>query len=540
VFTLPDTPLGASIYGVEGTIRLADRAPDDVIDRVLGRPGAADGGVTATSSSRLPGSPASRAAGALDGDPGTAWVPALGPQVGQFVRYDFARPVTTEHLDLQVIADERHSIPSRLRLTNQDGDEVVVGVPRIEREAALGAIGAARVLIPDGFDFEVLRVTIEATDPAITTDYFARSPVELPVGIAELGLSGGEVVAPTPDDIDAGCRRGLVTVDGIDSPISLSGTTAAAEAREPIDFVACGEPLRLAEGEHTASTTPGRETGLDVDRLVIDRILLGGVVVAEEVSDAGPPVRATRTSRSSFDLVLRGVDDPFFVVLGESYSDAWDASTDSDVSISPPIRLNGFGTGWFVDPSAVAADAEPVEVTLRWIPQRWATFAQRFSLAGVAICIVLLLVGRRTSEVEVADAPAALARVPTLVLDWDHPSRAIELVPTVTVSLIAGLLSAFFIDPLAGPLVASLGIVLGLRPSLRSLLPIGAAVSIAISGALTVAFQIWKEYPPGFSWASSFESLHPLGWVAIALLALNTTLEVVAARSAPPREVRKT
>ncbi len=538
VFALPDTPLGASVYGTSGTIRLADRSPDDVIDRVLGRPGAADGGVTATSSSRLPGSPDARASSALDGDPGTAWVPALGPQVGQFVRYDFGRPLTTESLDLQVIADEQHSIPSRLRLTNQDGDEVVVDVPRIERQATPGAIGEATVIIPDGFDFEVLRVTIEATDPATTTDYFARSTVELPVGIAELGLSGGEVVDPTPATVESGCRRGLVTIDGVDTPISLSGTTAAAEAREPIDFVACGEPLTLVEGEHTVSTTPGRDTGLDIDRVVISRILLGGDVAPEAVPDTGPSVRTTRTSRSSFDLQLRGADDPFFVVLGESYSDAWDASTDSDANISPPIRLNGFATGWYVDPSAVAPDAEPVEVALRWTPQRWATFAQRFSLAGVAICVVLLLIGRRTREVEVAEPPAALFRVPTLVLDWDHPSRAIELVPTVTVSLIAGLLSALFIDPLAGPLVACLGIVLGLRPSLRSLLPIGAALSIGIGGALTVAVQMWKDYPAGFSWASSYESLHPLGWVAIALLALNTTLEVVAARSAPPREVR--
>jgi len=179
-------------------------------------------------------------------------------------------------------------------------------------------------------------------------------------------------------------------------------------------------------------------------------------------------------------------------------------------------------------------------MSLRWTPQRWATAAQRFSFAAAILCVALLLVGRRTRELEVADPPPALERVPTLVLSWDHPARALELVPTVTVSLIVGLLGALFIDPVMGPLLACLAIVMGLRPAFRALLPIAAAGSIVLGGALTVAFQMWRQYPPGFGWASNYESLHVLGWIGVGLLALNTVLEVVAARSAPPREVRET
>ena len=49
-----DLPTARS-FTVEGDARLSARAPDAVLDALLGRPDAADGGVTATSTARLDG-----------------------------------------------------------------------------------------------------------------------------------------------------------------------------------------------------------------------------------------------------------------------------------------------------------------------------------------------------------------------------------------------------------------------------------------------------------------------------------------------------
>ena len=540
LFALPDTPLGGANYDVVGTIRLADETPDELVDRLIGRPGANERGVTATSSSRLPGSLDARASSALDGDPSTAWVPALGSQVGQFARFEFGRVVTTDFLDLTIIADGFHSIPTRLELTNDTGESQVVEVPPPAAQTARGGTSEVRVPLPASFSGRTIEIAVDAVESKTTIDYFSRALVELPVGIAEFGFSGGEVVPEAPAQMSEECRPGLLTLDGEDLALEITGSTDDATARNPLSFRACDNPVQLVEGDHAVTTTPGAETGLDVDRVVIDRVLLGDPTASDPERDRGPEVGATETSRSSLDVVLRDVDDPFFVVLGESFSESWKAEADADaeVDISSPIRVNGFATAWYVEPTA--STGSTIQMSLRWTPQRWATAAQRFSFAAAILCVALLLVGRRTRELEVADPPPALERVPTLVLSWDHPARALELVPTVTVSLIVGLLGALFIDPVMGPLLACLAIVMGLRPAFRALLPIAAAGSIVLGGALTVAFQMWRQYPPGFGWASNYESLHVLGWIGVGLLALNTVLEVVAARSAPPREVRET
>ena len=102
-------------FGLSGQVRLATAAPDDVLDQALGIPGADAGGVTVTASQHLPASVASRGSSAVDGDPGTAWSTGFGAPVGQWVEVATAQPVTIDRLDLEVVADGRHSVPTQLR-----------------------------------------------------------------------------------------------------------------------------------------------------------------------------------------------------------------------------------------------------------------------------------------------------------------------------------------------------------------------------------------------------------------------------------------
>jgi hypothetical protein len=101
-----------------GTARVDPNAPDTVLDAVMGTtaPGAAF-----TSADHLFGDLDARASRAFDGDPTTAWTPNFGPQGGRWVEAQLPGPVTVDHVDLTVIADARHSVPTQFTLQADDG-----------------------------------------------------------------------------------------------------------------------------------------------------------------------------------------------------------------------------------------------------------------------------------------------------------------------------------------------------------------------------------------------------------------------------------
>ncbi len=76
-------------FGIGGTIRVQPNAPDDVLDAVLATDLA---GAVVTASSHLAGDLGARASRALDGDDATAWQAAFGPQDGQGITMQLARP----------------------------------------------------------------------------------------------------------------------------------------------------------------------------------------------------------------------------------------------------------------------------------------------------------------------------------------------------------------------------------------------------------------------------------------------------------------
>ena len=62
-------------------------------------------------------------------------MPGLGPQDGGWVDYQLSKPVTFDHLDLQLVADGRHTIPTVITVSTQSGSRRVV-LPRSARERA--------------------------------------------------------------------------------------------------------------------------------------------------------------------------------------------------------------------------------------------------------------------------------------------------------------------------------------------------------------------------------------------------------------------
>ena len=222
-------PTGRS-FGLAGEARLSPFLPDDEIDRLLGYTGP----VVATSSEHLSGAPQDRASAALDQDPATAWVTPFSDVTDQYVDVRLPAPVTVDHLDLQLVADGRHSVPTKIAITNERRRAARGRRPgghgpgRAERgRGRAGAVPGDRRLGPArhrargprGHD---ARVVLRVRPHDAGRDRRAR----------DAGRAGRCGSPPTiPDE----CRNDLITIDGRPVPVRVVGIDRRrADARNPL------------------------------------------------------------------------------------------------------------------------------------------------------------------------------------------------------------------------------------------------------------------------------------------------------------------
>jgi arabinofuranan 3-O-arabinosyltransferase len=106
----------ARTFSLTGSATISPLIPDDMIDRLVGRPGADGTGIVAYSIGRLPGDLRAGAIATLDDNASTIWEPGFGAthQAGDWLEYRLPAPVTFDHLDLQIVADGQHSVPTSL------------------------------------------------------------------------------------------------------------------------------------------------------------------------------------------------------------------------------------------------------------------------------------------------------------------------------------------------------------------------------------------------------------------------------------------
>ena len=148
----------------------------------------------------------------------------------------------------------------------------------------------------------------------------------MPVSIADVGLAGVPVPA-APATVDIACRADLVRVDGRAVPVQVTGPST--DARSGLSVEPCDSAFSLAKGSNTLRTVKGLDTGIDLDRLVLSSDASGqGATVATlgtPLDQSGAQVRITNSSPDSYDLKVRTDGKPFWLVLGESHSDGWEA-----------------------------------------------------------------------------------------------------------------------------------------------------------------------------------------------------------------------
>ncbi|MBI2709550.1 MAG: DUF3367 domain-containing protein [Actinobacteria bacterium] len=524
-FTLPTT----RSFGISATVRLDPRAPEGVIDRLLGIPPAARGGVDGSSSRRQPGDPLARATSAIDGDPATHWSPGFLGQAGEWVAYESAKPIAFDRMDLRVVADGRHSVPTRVRVEADGRPVATLTLPAVTDQARKDATTLVPLRLPRTVRAGSIKVVVEATRPVQTRDWISGATVEMPVGLAELGIPGLQVTQPQ-GRFDDRCRA-LVSADRNRVGLRVGGTIADALAGRALPARPCdvagglrlGEGLSLGAGAHVLRTSEGKVGGLDVDQLVLRSTARGaadpgaGALVPER---ARPEVRVVGGGRTRMRVVVGARAGATWLVLGQSQNAGWRA-TAGGRDLGPSTLVDGYANGWLLP-----AGTGPVTVDLRWTPQRVVWGAIAVSVLAVAACLVLLALGWWKRRGRVLVPPLGDQPLP---LDLRRAWRSSGAPPSWRATLLAAILTgagaALVIGAAAG-LVAALAALAVCRlrraRAVTALLPAGL---LMLAGLYTVARQVRHRLPPGFDWTTYFTLVEPVAYMVAPLLLLELVVE---------------
>jgi hypothetical protein len=487
-FDLP-APLEVEL---RGTARLSARADDAVLASLLGDPD------PPRTSESLPGDLRSTASAAIDGDASTAWRTPLVGLVGQWIDLpaDPGTEITT--LELTVLADGRHSLPTELAVS-AGGRTVSAGVPPVESVAEAGTVRQVEVTLPEGLRGDRLRIEITGVDARTTTDWYTGDPIALPVGLAEIAGSGLRT-GVDQQAVDTGCRDDLVQLDGAPLPVRITGSADAALDREGLDVEACDGALRLGPGRHELRAAKGATTGIDLDRLVL---ATPGFAVDGSPGDAAE-VRVGSVGAVSAEATIESDGSPFWLVLDQSHNEGWELSLDG-ATVDGPRPVDGYAAGWHVTPDG----AGTLVADIRWAPQRVVDIALLLSLLAAAACAALVVIapGQRRGPRPVLAAPDVGPAGP--VRRW---------IAVAGGAVVAGLL----VHPLAA-LPAAATLLLARRWPW-----VGRAVPVLLVGAAAaqvVLFQVRDRHEAAFEWPQHFGGAHLSALLGAVLLAVLATAE---------------
>ena len=533
--------------------------------------------VYANSSGRLPGDLNADASAAVDGNPDTSWMPGLGRQDGDWVDYQLSKPVTFDHLDLQLVADGRHSIPTVITVSTSSGSRRVV-LPRIGtgKGRPQGSVTPVLAQFPALTGANV-RITIDATQPVHFLDYVSSAQNTEPVGLAEAGIPGVAALA-TPAQVPTRCWSNLLEIDGQPIDIAISGSSTTALANGGLSITGCGNSangIRLSAGTHTLTTSPYSTAGLNVDSLTLASAAGGaplpltstGLIPpnptpagATPSTGATPSVRVLSQNRTGMKVSVSGDGKPFWLVLGQSQSRGWVATTQSGVHLGSSTLIDGYANGWYV-PGAAATGTTVVNI--EWQPQRVVNAAIILSSAALAASLGLVLippglVSRRLARRRVrrgkggegderrrrhgrASPPPQV----TLALDPDmqprlaNPLRSGGRRPAwywaAGIAVLGGLMAAAAVAPLAGLAVGAVLLLGLLVDRIRVILVLGALGLIVLTGVVMARGQFIHRFVPDINWPAHFPVANSLTWLAICLLAADAIVVAVRLRHSSGR-----
>ncbi len=528
----------ARSFSITGSAALSDYVPDSTIDQLVGIPDAAHGGITATSSGHLQGSMEMRASAALDGNPATFWSGVFNQATGAWLQYGFASPTTVSHLDLQLVADGRHSVPTQLTIT-PDGDAakaVVVDIPPVTDQTKANATVTVPVDLPHPVTGQSLRFTVTGARVVQEKDWYSNSKSQAPVAIAELGIPGVQM-APAPTHFDSGCRDDLITVDAKPVAVRVTGTTADAVARKELTVTECATaPITVTKGEHILRTATGRQLGIDIDQLALASAAGGAaqplktLTTAKAAAPPGPKVVTVHTGRVSYDLSVPRATKAFWLAVDQSWSVGWQATVNGKKLPAPQV-IDGYGNGWRIDPAVYGSG--PLTIHVSWQPQSTVWVALGISALGVLISLVLVAVGKGRRRARRVALGADFPTEPLLARLFAEHGGPIALGTTLVATAgFAGFVA--LTTPWHGWSVPALVVIVSAtvfgtfrHRRGRAVATLMAAGSLGLAALYIVQAQLRHPNPADFQWAVQFDKVNVLGLLALYLFLVEAVRELV-------------
>ncbi len=540
-------------FSVSGTAEISAADSDALIDQLIGldhpavaasTPGAVV--ITANSSTRLVGDRAARANAAVDGNPATAWISETGPQDGEWLTVGLSKSISFDHLDLQELNDGRHSLPSRITVSTPSGQRTIdVPVPPVGAGRPANATTTVRVSFP-ALSGDSVKVTIDAVHQVRALDYystFAGRTDILPVGIAELGLPG--VVQPAPPAaVPPVCRSDLLQVDGHPVDIEVTGSTSDALGGQQLTFRACGPSaagVDLAAGSHTVTTSPRFPSGWALDQVWLSSGAGGGAAplvsappAAARGGATGAAAAATvmAESRTALTVSVTATGAPQWLVLGQSFSSGWTATT-AGRSLGPPQLIDAYANGWYL-PALPAG--EKVVVDLAWSPQTVIWAALTASAASIVLSGLIAVWPERAGRRRRTGAAGRTgARSPTPA-SWStlFNFERVRGSPPWGATALGALCWAAAVAVVTRPLTGAVaGVALALAAGRwwgRVAVRVAALAALAVLPFYVVNQQMAYRYWPDINWPSDLSSANDIAWLALALLGSDLVAGAVYAR----------
>lgn len=521
-------------FAMSGTARLDPNGAAGVIDRFLGLVDAAHGGVDVAESRHLAGAPDQRATSAIDGDPTTWWTTGFLSSEGDFAAFTTARPVEVDTLELSLVADRRHSLPTSLAVT-VDGRTQRVPVPKVVERDEPGAVQTVEVKLPEPVRGSKVRVEILRQRDRTTNDWYTNNPIVLPVAIAEFGIAGLHATMPDSSAaLDRSCRAGHLLVDTDAVGIALTGTVGDALAGRALPFTSCGADahVKTTTGDHTLLSADGLATGLAVDQVVLRSTADGAADPATGLLEPSPGDRPSidvaAQTRTSFDLDVKDITGPFWLVLGQSQSEGWVAKVNGK-TLGTSTLVDGYANGWKIDPG----DATSLKVELVWTPQRVVWVAIGLSVIAALLCLAIVVVPMRRRQLAplgTGDHRRAIADA-SVPLAWDvsralrYGGAAPKLTQAVAITASSGVVAGALMGWWAGPIVGAAAFACLRFRRARPVLTLGAPVALVLSTGYYLTFLVFRDAPVDFGWPDYFARVAPLGWFAVIFAVLDVVVD---------------
>jgi arabinofuranan 3-O-arabinosyltransferase len=522
----------ARSFTLAGEARLSTSASDATINELLGRttstalPLGSSGVVPivqSNSSSRLAGDLNASSWSAEDASTKTAWQSAFTDPVGQWLEFTMAQAVSFDHLDLQVVTDGRHQLPTSVTVSAGGASRTVtlpplsLGVGRPQ-----GSVSSVPILFP-ALHGSIVRLTIDAARTLSRHQIDLDGGTPPPVGIAELGIPG--VVEPlTPTVLPANCSAQLLAVNGAAVPVTMTGSSSAALARQALSVATCPGPsasIALAKGRDLVTSGDGASTGWNLDLLSFSSPASTSTAALGPAT-ASPSVKVTGSSQWSAQASVVGNGTRSWLVLGQSLSSGWEASVDGR-SLGPPTLIDGYANGWKLPAIPAGTTAK---LSFAWAPQHVINWAELLSLVSLLVVLGLCLWPSKRHW-----AHRALPfEDPQLASPLRYPGPARSWPVTVLAALLIGLFVGIFTAPFTGLAAVALSVA-GLRfVWSRAMLLVGSVGSLALAGLYTAYEQHANIYPWNIGWPEHFGFASSCAWVALGLLVVDGAVEQLRER----------